>query len=145
MRKKDSSVAENWIIREGDQSTCAKAGKEVLLCKCETEVMEKRLLAKLEHKLNGVNLSECKDENGYVVYDKSYIYYVFDEVLVCGTTSLDGGLFKCSTCSGDVRVALYIPHEAKDRNDEANWTVQNEATCTKAGKRFFFASFAMPK
>ena len=128
---------EDWVILEGNQSTCAKKGKESLRCKCGGAVTEERVLPLLDHKINGVSVSEYKDENGRIIYDETYIKLPSN--IMCGEEEI--GEYKCSECLSKCFHLVKIPHIAKDRENEDNWVIQTEATCTVEGKKVLCCKF----
>lgn len=145
---KDSAVSSNWVIRTGDEATCKKKGREVLLCKCGAEVKEEREIPKLMHKINGVDVSEFKNENGTLIYDSSYVKLFGSEEpaisgIKCNTTYKEGGYYICSSCNVPIETPFFVPHVSKDAADDSNWVIPDGGapTCTESGRKIICCKF----
>ncbi len=129
----ETVLLENMALQGKVQSksTCIKAGTMVYSFTCEdVEYTIERALPLLEHRINGKNVSLCRDEAGRISIELDNVNYFENYVdgddIVCGETY--PGYFVCSDCGVSWSTDVYRPHKW------SAWETVTEAKCEQAGE-----------
>ena len=122
--------------------TCTEDGKRVYAFNHDgKDFTYEEVLAKTNHRVNGVNVNELKTSDGCLAYDGQYVQVLLgnDAKLECGKTySSDVAGFTCSSCGEFINEVVKVSHTKGDK-----WIAVEgiEVTCSSGGLEVLYCKF----